>query len=62
MSLKLSGTQITIRESDNFVNATQICKAGGARFSEWFRLDATKRLIQSIKKKYSNLCLKRIHT
>ena len=39
---------------DNFlinyhnVNATQLCQAGGKKFSHWFSLDSTKELINEL--------------
>ncbi len=46
-NLTLNGNKINIeyRESDGFVNATQLCKAGGKKFNDWYRLDTTKQLI-----------------
>jgi KilA-N domain len=45
MSLKLNNVVIESRSSDNFISATQLCKAGGRKFKDWFQLDQTKRLI-----------------
>lgn len=45
MSLKLNNVVIESRSSDNFIDATQLCKAGGKKFNNWFQLDTTKRLI-----------------
>lgn len=43
--LTLNKVVIEARESDHFINATQLCKAGGKEFNEWYRLESTKRLI-----------------
>jgi hypothetical protein len=48
MSLQLNNITIEARESDNFINATQLCKAGGKKFNDWCRLDATKELIKTL--------------
>jgi hypothetical protein len=45
-TLVLNDIVIESRSSDNFVNATQLCKAGGKRFNDWYRLDFTKELIR----------------
>ena len=47
-NLVLSGIVIESRESDNFINATQLCKAGGKRFNNWYQLDSTKELIKEL--------------
>lgn len=41
---------IVYREPDKYINATQLCKAGGKNFSAWYRLDSTKELINQLKK------------
>ena len=46
MNLILNNQIIQYRESDNYVNATQLCKAGGKKFSHWINLDNTKELIK----------------
>ena len=33
---------------DGFVNATQLCKAGGKQFKHWFQTNETKQLIQAL--------------
>jgi hypothetical protein len=44
----LNNISIESRDSDNFINATQLCKAGGREFNKWFRLDETKELIRAL--------------
>jgi cell division protein FtsB len=44
-SLTLNNIVITSRSEDNFINATQLCQAGGKLFSDWFRLNNSKQLI-----------------
>jgi len=46
--LELNGVMITSREEDGFVNATQMCKAGGKKFNDWYRLDKTKEFINEL--------------
>lgn len=45
MSLILNNQIIQIREYDNYINATQLCKSGNKKFNDWIRLDITKELI-----------------
>lgn len=56
-SIVIQNIKIESRDSDNFINATQLCKAGDKRFSNWYQLDSTKELINEleIKLKTSNL-------
>jgi hypothetical protein len=42
-SLTFNGVVIVSR-SDGFVDATEICKAGGKRFNHWYQLESTKQL------------------
>ena len=44
-SLTLNNIVITSRSDDNFINATQLCQAGGKQFNDWYRLNTTKQLI-----------------
>jgi hypothetical protein len=39
---------IESRESDNFINATQLCKAGKKFFKDWYRLESTQELIKEL--------------
>jgi len=48
-SLSWDGIVIQSRASDNYVNATQLCQAGGKKLSHWYSLDTTKRLIETLK-------------
>ena len=47
-SLTLNNIIITSRSDDNFINATQLCQAGGKQFNDWYRLNTTKQLINEI--------------
>lgn len=51
MSLSINGVQVEYRESDHFLNATQLCQAGGKRFSNWYQCVTTKRLIEELREK-----------
>ena len=57
-NLVLSGIVIESRESDNFINATQLCKAGKKQFSNWYQLDYTKELIKTLEINLGNPRLK----
>lgn len=48
--LKLNDNIITSRDYDKYVNATQLCKAGGKKFNDWYRLDSTKQLLNELSK------------
>lgn len=48
----LNGITIESRK-DGMINATQMCKAGGKRFNNWYRLDTTKELIDELEKQLS---------
>ena len=48
--LILNDIVIISRSEDGFVNATQLCQAGGKRFADWYRLDSTKKLIHVLTK------------
>ena len=45
---EINGIQVLIRKEDGYVNATELCKAGNKRVSNWFRLDKTKYLIHTL--------------
>lgn len=40
--------RIQARSSDGYINATQLCKAGGKRFHNWYQLDNTKEFINAL--------------
>lgn len=44
-TMKWSNVSITSRHPDHYVNATEICQAGGKKFFDWARLESTKELI-----------------
>jgi len=44
----LNNVVITSRPLDHYVNATQLCQAGGKKFSHWFSLETTKELINEL--------------
>ena len=46
--INLNGVTVLARDSDGFINATSLCKAGGKLFANWFRLDSTKELIKCL--------------
>ena len=46
--ITLNNVSITSRPIDHYVNATQLCQAGGKKFSHWFSLDSTKELINAL--------------
>ena len=46
--INLNGVTVLARDSDGFINATALCKAGGKLFANWFRLDSTKELIKCL--------------
>lgn len=48
LNITLNNIVITSRPLDHYVNATQLCKAGGKKFSHWFSLDTTKELINEL--------------
>jgi hypothetical protein len=43
--INLNGITILSRE-DGFINATALCKAGGKKFNDWYRLETTIELIK----------------
>jgi hypothetical protein len=47
-NITLNNVVITSRPLDHYVNATQLCQAGGKKFSHWFSLDTTKELINEL--------------
>ena len=47
-TLTLNSIVITSRIEDNYINATQLCQAGGKKFNHWYSLDNTKQLINEL--------------
>ena len=47
-NITLNNIVITSRPIDHYVNATQLCQAGGKKFSHWFSLETTKELINEL--------------
>jgi hypothetical protein len=47
-NITLNNVVISSRPIDHYVNATQLCKAGGKFFKDWFRLESTKELIDEL--------------
>jgi hypothetical protein len=48
--LTLNNIIIESRNTDNYINATQLCQAGNKKFNNWFRMDSTKLLIKELEK------------
>jgi KilA-N domain/C2H2-type zinc finger len=48
-TLTLNNIVIVSRNEDNFINATQLCQAGGKQFAHWYSLESTKHLIETLK-------------
>ena len=46
--ITLNNVTITSRPIDHYVNATELCQAGGKKFSHWFSLDTTKELLNEL--------------
>jgi hypothetical protein len=44
----LNGITVLAREGDGYINATQLCQAGGKLFASWKRLDSTLDLIKEL--------------
>jgi len=44
-TLTLNDVVIVSRTEDNYINATQLCQAGGKQFKHWYSLESTKLLI-----------------
>jgi len=45
--LELNGVSMSFRE-DGYVNATQMCKAGGKKFNDWYKIDRTKEFLNEL--------------
>lgn len=46
--LEINGLLVYSRPEDGYVNATQLCKAGGKRIDNWKRLDNTREIITEL--------------
>lgn len=44
-SITLNNVQITTRRPDHYVNATELCQAGGKEFGQWNCLDSTQEFL-----------------
>jgi hypothetical protein len=44
--IELNGMMVLAREKDGYINATQMCKAGGKQFNDWKRLETTNALVK----------------
>lgn len=47
-SIVINDVTVESRESDNFINATQLCEAGGKRFDDWCFLPTTTQLTMDL--------------
>ena len=48
VTLILNNVIIISRTDDNYINATQLCQAGGKKFNDWYRLETTNNLINEL--------------
>ncbi len=48
--LIINDITIQNRINDNYINATQLCKAGNKNFNDWYILESTKQLINELEK------------
>lgn len=46
--------QVVCRESDGYIDVTNLCKAGGKKFNGWFRLEKTKRFLEVLETKINS--------
>lgn len=53
-TITLSGIVVESRASDHFINATQLCKAGGKKFAQWMLLESTRELVATLKAELSS--------
>lgn len=51
MTLVWNGVVIESRESDDFINATQLCRAGKKKLAHWYETLTAKRLIQKLQER-----------
>ncbi len=47
-NLIINDNVIMSRETDKYINGTQLCKASNKKFNDWYRLDNTKELINTL--------------
>jgi hypothetical protein len=47
-SLVINNITIISRADDNYINATQLCQAGGKKFNHWYSLETTEKLINEL--------------
>ena len=47
-TLILNNIQVECRAKDGMINATQLCKAGGKKFQDWYRLTTTKEFLTEL--------------
>lgn len=55
MDLIWNGITIESRKPDNFINATQMCKACKKEFSHWYDTNTTKTLIRTLEEKLNSV-------
>jgi hypothetical protein len=46
--ITLGGIEIISRPEDGYINATQLCKAGGKEFKSWYRNDKIKEFLEEL--------------
>jgi hypothetical protein len=46
--ITLGGVEIISRQSDGYINASQLCKAGNKFYKDWFRLEKTKEFLTEL--------------
>ena len=46
--ITLGGVQVISRQTDGYINASQLCKAGNKYYKDWFRLEKTKEFLTEL--------------
>lgn len=46
--ITLGGVEVISRQSDGYINASQLCKAGNKFYKDWFRLEKTKEFLTEL--------------
>ena len=46
--ITLGGVEVISRQSDGYINASQLCKAGNKYYKDWFRLEKTKEFLTEL--------------